>query len=256
VADKNRLQGRVALVTGAGQGIGRATAIRLAQEGARVAVNGRVSHPKIDQVAQETGGMPVIADIADAAQVERMIKEIEERLGPIEILVANAARMIMRPFLEQDAQEWWAQVHINLTGHMNCIHGILPGIRRLGTGRIILISSFFGIIGWENAAAYSASKSGISALGETLAAELNSQDISVNIIAPGVIGTPQLQVDADDLNISREEVKAIYSKDIPLGRVGHPEEVAGTVAFLAGEGGPMYNGRTLHINGGNCRCST
>ena len=255
MADKSILHNKVALVTGAGQGIGRATAIRLAQEGARVAVNGRISHPKIDLVAQETSGIPVIADIGDATQVERMAKEIEEQLGPIEILVGNAARMVMRPFLEQNAQEWWEQVHTNLTGHINCVHAVLPGIRRIGTGRIIFISSFFGTIGWENAAAYSASKSGISALGEMLATELKSENISVNIIAPGVIDTPQLQVDADDLNISREEVKATYSQDIPLGRVGRPEEVAGTVAFLAGEGGPIYNGRTLHINGGNCRCS-
>ncbi len=129
-------------------------------------------------------------------------------------------------------------------------------MRRIGAGRIVLISSFFGILGWKNATGYCASKSGISALGESLAAELISENISVSIIAPGIIDTPQLQVDADDLNVSREEVKAIYAQDIPLGRVGGPEEVAATVAFLAGEGGPIFNGRTLHINGGISRCSS
>jgi NAD(P)-dependent dehydrogenase (short-subunit alcohol dehydrogenase family) len=184
-----------------------------------------------------------------------MIKEVGAQIGPVEILVANAARMTMSPFLEQNANEWWEQINVNLTGHISCIHAVLPGMRRIGAGRIILISSFFGVLGWKNASGYSASKSGISALGESLAAELKSENICVSIIAPGIIDTPQLQVDADDLNVSREEVKAIYAQDIPLGRVAAAEEVAATVAFLAAEGGPIYNGRTLHINGGNCRCS-
>ena len=252
---KSRLQDKVALVTGAGQGIGRATAIRLAQEGSRVAVNGRIAHPKIENVVRETDGIPAIADIAQVGQVNTMVKEVEEQLGPIEILVANAARMTMLPFLEQDPAEWWEQIGVNLSGHINCIHAVLPGMRRIGTGRIILISSFFGTLGWKNATGYSASKSGISALGESLAVELKPENISVSMIAPGIIDTPQLQVDADDLNVTREEVKAMYARDIPLGRVGGPEEVAATVAFLAGDGGPIYNGCTLHINGGNSRCS-
>jgi len=253
--NKKSLQDKVALVTGAGQGIGRATAIRLAQEGARVAVNGRIAHPKIDKVVCETGGIRAIADIAHADQVNAMIAEVEGRLGPIEILVANAARMTMLPFLEQDPAEWREQIDVNLTGHINCMHAVLPGMRRRGTGKIVLISSFFGTLGWKNASGYSASKSGISALGESLAAELKPENICVSIVAPGIIDTPQLQVDADDLNVSREEVKAIYARDIPLGRVAAPEEVAATVAFLAGEGGPIFNGRTLHVNGGISRCS-
>ncbi|CAB1081665.1 hypothetical protein JY97_11945 [Alkalispirochaeta odontotermitis] len=251
---KGRLQDKVTLVTGAGQGVGRAAAIRLAQEGARVAVNGRIAHPKIDTVVRETGGVPAIADIAHIGPVNAMVAEVEKRLGPIEILVANAARMTMSPFLEQDPAEWWEQIDVNLTGHINCIQTVLPGMRRIGGGKIVLISSFFGTLGWKNATGYCASKSGISALGESLAAELKPDNIAVSIIAPGIIDTPQLQVDADDLNVSREEVKAIYARDIPLGRVAAPEEVAATVAFLAGEGGPIFTGRTLHVNGGISRC--
>ena len=115
MANDFRLQGKVALVTGAGQGMGRATAIRLAQKGCRVAVNGRIAHPKIDNVARETDGIPVIADIAQVDQVNAMVKEIDEKLGPIDILVANAARMTMSPFLEQAIDEWWAQIDVNLT---------------------------------------------------------------------------------------------------------------------------------------------
>lgn len=250
-----RLKNKVALVTGAGQGIGRATAVRLAQEGARVAVNGRIAHPKIEEVVQETGGMPVFADIADSLQVEKMFKDIEKKFGPVEILVANAARMTMAPFLEQSPTQWWEQIDVNLTGHLRCIHAVLPGMRRLGGGIIILISSIFGVEGWKNASGYGASKSGLTALGESLAEELRSENIHVAVIHPGVIDTPQLQVDADELNISLDEVKAMYAKDIPLARVGDPAEVAATVAFLAAGGGPIFSGRFLQINGGLNRCS-
>ena len=103
--------------------------------------------------------------------------------------------------------------------------------------------------------AYAASKSGLSALGKSLAEELRPDNIHVGIVHPGVIDTPQLQVDADDLGISLDEVKAMYAKDIPMDRVGDPAEVAATVAFLAAEGGPVFSGQVLQINGGMSRCS-
>ena len=251
----NRLKNKVAQVTGAGQGIGRAAAIRLAQEGARVAVNGRMAHPKIDAVVQETGGIPAIADIADAVQVEKMVEDVEKKLGPVDILVANAARMTMAPFLVQSPDQWWEQIDINLTGHIRCIHAVLPGMRRLGGGTIIIISSIFGVEGWKSASGYGASKSGLTALGESLAQELRSENIFVGIIHPGVIDTPQLQIDAADLDMSLDEVKAMYAKDIPMGRIGDPGEVAATIAFLAAEGGPVFSGQHLQINGGQSRCS-
>ena len=247
---RNRLKNRVALVTGAGQGIGRATAIRLAQEGARVAVNGRMAHPKIDAVVQETGGIPVIADIADAVQVEKMVEDVEKKLGPVDILVANAARMTMAPFLAQSPVQWWEQIDINLTGHIRCIHAVLPGMRRLGGGTIIIISSIFGVEGWKNASGYGASKSGLTALGESLAQELRSDNIHVGIIHPGVIDTPQLQIDAADLGMSLDEVKAMYAKDIPMGRIGDPEEVAATIAFLAAEEALFSQGSIFRLTAG------
>lgn len=255
MARTGKLQDKVALVTGAGQGIGRAAAIRLAEEGAKVAVNDLDSHPDIGAVAREAGGIAVTCDISDAARVNKMVNEIEVQLGPVEILVANAAYMTMVPFLEQDPADWWRHINVNLTGHLYCIHAVLTGMKKLGSGRIIITSSMFGIEGWKNASAYGASKSGLTALGESLAEELRSDNIHVGIIHPGVIDTPQLQVDADDFNISLDEVKEMYAKDIPMARVGDPEEVAATVAFLAGEGGPIFSGRILQINGGQSRCS-
>jgi NAD(P)-dependent dehydrogenase (short-subunit alcohol dehydrogenase family) len=250
-----RLKDKVALVTGAGQGIGRAIAVRLAQEGALVAVNGRTAHPKIQAAARESGGISVVADIADSVQVGRMVAEVEKRLGPIKILVANAAYMTMMPFSEQDPADWWRHLNVNLTGHLACIHAVLPGMRRLGGGNIIIIGSIFGIEGWKNASAYAASKSGLTALGESLAEELRSEHIHVGIIHPGVVDTPQLQVDAKDLKMTVEEVKAMYARDIPMGRIGNPQEVAASVAFLAAEGGPIFSGRSLQLNGGQSRCS-
>jgi NAD(P)-dependent dehydrogenase (short-subunit alcohol dehydrogenase family) len=128
-------------------------------------------------------------------------------------------------------------------------------MRRLGGGTIIIISSIFGVEGWKNASGYGASKSGLTALGESLAQELRSDNIHVGIIHPGVIDTPQLQIDAADLGMSLDEVKAMYAKDIPMGRIGDPGEVAATIAFLAAEGGPVFSGQHLQINGGQSRCS-
>lgn len=256
MAEQGKLQNSVALVTGAGQGVGQATAIMLAEEGALVAINGRIAHPKIDEIAKMTGGLPAIADISSPAQVTRMVRKVEEKLGTIEILVANAARMTMKPFLEQDPQEWWDQIHINLGGHINCIHAVLPGMRRIGRGRIIIVGSKVGVIGWENTTGYSASKSGLHSLGIALARELEPEGIVVNIVAPGTVDTPQQAVDAADANLSLEEYYARRARIIPAGRIGRSEEIAATIAFLAGEGGSAFAGKILQPNGGEVRCSS
>ncbi len=142
-----RLKAKAALVTGAGQGIGRATAVRLAEEGARVAVNDLVMDSRLAAVARETGGIAVAADISDPDQVKKMVRQVEADIGPVEILVANAAYMTMAPFLEQEPAVWWKHLNVNLTGHLCCIQAVLPGMRKLGGGRIIILSSMFGIEG-------------------------------------------------------------------------------------------------------------
>jgi len=255
MARKGTLQSVVALVTGAGQGIGRETAIRLAKEGAHVAVNGRIPHAKIEEVARATGGVSVIADIADVVQVNRMVREVEKKLGPIEVLVANAARMAMKPFLEHDPNEWWEQIRVNLSGHLNCIRAVLPGMQRLGRGRIVIISSNSGVIGFKNATGYAASKSGLNALGQSLARELTPRNIYVSVVAPGPVDTPQLMVDAADAKVSLEEIRTIHIRGIPAGRLGRPEEIAATVSFLASGGGPVFAGRIVQQNGGKNMCS-
>lgn len=250
------LDGVVALVTGAAQGIGRATATRLAADGARVALNGRLDDPRLRDAVAATGGSPAPADLADPAATRRMVTHVERTLGPIEVLVANAARMSMRPFVDAHPDEWWQQPAINLSGHLRLIEAALPGMRRRGGGRIVIVSSYWGVIGWPNATGYAASKSGLIAFGRSLARELLPDRIFVSIVAPGVIDTPQLEVDARDAGKPLAEMHAIYAQGIPAGRIGRADEVAATIAFLATPaGGRAYAGQVVHPNGGEIRCS-
>jgi NAD(P)-dependent dehydrogenase (short-subunit alcohol dehydrogenase family) len=249
-------QGPVALVTGAAQGIGRAVAERLADDGCRVAMNARVDDDRLRTAAAATGALPAPADIADPEAVRAMVRRVESHLGHVEILVANAARMWMAPFLELPEEQWWEQLDVNLSGHVHAIEAALPGMRRLGRGRIVIIASYWGIVGWGNATGYAASKSGLIALGRTLARELAPDDIFVSVVAPGVIDTPQLEVDARDAGKPLHEMHAIYAAGIPAGRIGRADEVAATVAFLASPaGGRAYSGQVLHPNGGEIRCT-
>lgn len=252
-ANDRRLEGTVALVTGAGQGIGRATALRLAAEGATVAVNGRRPAEKIDEVVEVCGGIPAIADVSDPRAVEEMVARVEESAGPIGVLVANAAYMSMSPFLEQDPEDWWRHIDTNLSGTFYLVRSVLPGMRRLGGGRIIIVSSEWGVTGWPNATAYAASKAGLISFGKTLGRELAPESIITNVIAPGVIDTPQLEQDARDAGVSPDEMKSRYAAETPVGRIGHPEEIAAAVAFLAADESAAFVGQVIQPNGGTTR---
>jgi NAD(P)-dependent dehydrogenase (short-subunit alcohol dehydrogenase family) len=254
-SEMGKLEGVVCLVTGAAQGIGRGIVRRMANEGARVAVNARLDDDRLRGVVGEMGGFPAPADIASWDAVAAMVPAVERGVGPIEVLVCNAARMTMKAFLEQEPEEWWEQIHINLTGHMNVIAAVLPGMRRLGRGRIILISSLWGPTGWENASGYAATKSALISLGRSLGRELAPQNIYVTMVAPGIIDTPQLQVDADDAGVSLQEMHAIYAKNIPAGRIGTPDDIARAVVFLSTETARAYAGQTINPNGGELRAS-
>jgi NAD(P)-dependent dehydrogenase (short-subunit alcohol dehydrogenase family) len=251
------LDGVVTLVTGAAQGIGKATAVRLAHDGARVVVNARVDDERLAVAVAAAGHSAVAApcDISDWEASRAMIEKVQSEVGPIEVLVANAARMTMRPFLAQAEDEWWQQVDVNLTGHLGVISAVLPGMRKLGRGRIVIVSSYWGVTGWENATGYGCTKSGLIALTRSLGRELAPEGIYVSSVAPGVIDTPQLEVDAKDAGLPLEEMHKIYAKGIPAGRIGRADEVAGTISFLAADTAAAYVGQTLHPNGGEIRCS-
>ena len=247
------LKGTVSLVTGAAQGIGRATALRLAADGASVVVNDREPSEALDEVAGICGGVTAVADVSDPAAVEKMVAGVENDAGSIGLLVANAAYMSMRPFPEHDEADWWRQVETNLSGTFYLVRSVLPGMRRLGGGRIVIVSSEWGVIGWPNATAYAASKAGLISFGKTLARELAPENIITNMISPGIVDTPQLEVDAEDAGVSREEIKSRYAAGIPVGRVGRPEDIASTVAFLARTGSAALVGQVVQPNGGTTR---
>lgn len=248
------LQGRVALVTGATQGIGRSIAERLADDGARVAVNGRAPDERMASVVTATGGFPAPADLSDRDQIHAMVAAVEATLGDIDVVVANHAYMSMGGLVDYDLEDWWRVVDTNLGGTFFLAQAVLAGMRRRGGGRIIIISSEWGVTGWPLATAYAASKAGLISLAKTLGRELAPEGIIVNAVAPGVIDTPQLQVDADSAGVTRAEIVAEYATGIPLGRVGRPEEIAATVSWLADPRMEAMVGQVVQVNGGTTRC--
>ena len=239
-----------ALVTGAVQGIGRAIALRLAAGGAKVAVNDREPTAALDELAALVGGIAAPADVSDRDQVRDMVA----RTGPVDTLVCNAAYMTMSPFTEHPAPDWWKIVDTNLTGTFHLIQAVLPGMRSQGGGRIVIVTSYWGVTGWPNATAYAASKAGLISLTKTLGRELGPEGIIVNAVAPGVIATPQLEVDATAAGVTLDEVQRRYAEHIPLGRVGRPAEIADAVAFLASLKVGAMVGQILQVNGGEIRC--
>ena len=243
----------VALVTGAAQGLGHATALRLAADGFTVAVNDIADDGRLTELAGQIGGLAVPGDIADPDAVTNMTSGVIERLGRIDTLVANAAAMEMGPFLTQDPAVWWRQIEVNLSGHFRLIQSVVPQMREAGGGRIVLIASGWGVIGHPNATAYAASKAGLIALAKGLGRELGPQGILTNAIAPAYIDTEQLRVDAADLGITLDEMRQRYRELVPTGQLASVDDIAGAVAFLAGQGGSAFVGQVLQPSGGVTR---
>jgi NAD(P)-dependent dehydrogenase (short-subunit alcohol dehydrogenase family) len=247
------LTGRVALVSGAAQGMGAAHARRLAGDGAFVAVNDREPSEALSALAAEIGGIAVPGDVSDPDQVADVVRRASDAAGPIDILVANHAYMTMAPFLEADLADWWKIIDTNLGGTLHLIQAVLPGMRSKGEGRIVVVSSEWGVTGWPEASAYSSSKAGAISLVKTLGRELAPERIIVNAIAPGVTDTPQLAVDARAEGISVEEMHEAYGESIPLGRIGSVEEIAAAVALLCDFRISAMVGQVLQVNGGSTR---
>jgi NAD(P)-dependent dehydrogenase (short-subunit alcohol dehydrogenase family) len=245
---------RLALVTGAIGGLGRAIAHRLAADGMTVAVNDRSAGPELDRLAQEVGGIPAPADVSDPEAVRQMVADVTGCTGTeIAVLVCNAAYMTMAPLAEHDLDDWWRIVDTNLGGAFSCVQAVVPGMRERGEGRIVLVSSEWGVIGWPDATAYSASKAGLIALTKTLGRELGPDGIGVNAITPSVIDTPQLAVDAQAAGVGLDQIRDRYAARVPLGRVATPEEIAASVAFLADPRLSTLVGQILHVDGGTTR---
>ncbi len=247
------LRDRVALVTGAAQGMGAAHARRLAKAGATVAVNDREDSEALSALAAEIGGLTAAGDVSDPAQCRAIADHVAATAGGLDILVANHAYMTMAPLLEHDADDWWKVVDTNLGGTFFLVQAVLPHMRAAGAGRVVVISSEWGVTGWPDATAYAASKSGLISLVKTLGRELAREHIIVNAVAPGVIDTPQLQVDADAAGVALEVIHRRYAEAIPVGRIGTGDEVSAAVELLADFDVEAIVGQVVSCNGGSTR---
>ncbi len=242
-----RLSGRIALVTGASQGIGRACALKLAEAGAAVALAAR-NQEKLNEVVQHIvnqGGQarafPV--DIGDEEQIKSAFKAALAQFGKIDILVNNAGITRDQLVMRMKRGDWDAVLNTNLTSAYLCIQQVIGSMLKQRWGRIINITSIFGQMGQAGQANYAASKAGLIGLTMAIAREVGSRNITCNAVAPGFIETAMTSGLSD-------EVRQTALKNIPLGRLGTPEDVANSVAFLASEETSYITGHVLNVNGG------
>jgi 3-oxoacyl-[acyl-carrier protein] reductase len=241
------LEGRVALVTGASQGIGHACALQLARHGASVALAAR-NQQKLDELGGQitaAGGKAAVfsIDVSDEEQIKSGIKSAIGHFGKIDILVNNAGITRDQLVMRMKRADWDAVLNTNLTSAYLAIQQVISGMLKQRWGRIINISSVFGQMGQAGQANYAASKAGLIGLTLAIAREVASRNITSNAVAPGFIETSMTAVLTD-------EFKQNAVKQIPLGRVGSPEDVAHAVAFLASEEASYITGHVLNVNGG------
>lgn len=245
------LDGRVAIVTGSGRNIGRATALELARRGAAVVVNARANGREAEGVVGEIealGGKAVaaVADVGDQAQVNGMAERALEAFGRVDILVNNAGMRAAQGIADMTLEQWRQVLAVNLDAPFFCAQAVVPGMMERGWGRIINVSglnAFSGRAGWAHVCA---SKMGALGLTRALAAELAEYNILVNHIVPGAFDTTPPPEQAGGVM----PPAAARAAGIPLGRLGMPQEIATTCAFLASDDASFITGQTIHVNGG------
>jgi 3-oxoacyl-[acyl-carrier protein] reductase len=241
------LKDKLAVVTGASQGIGRETSLALAATGAKVAVAAR-NEEKLKALVGEisaAGGiaLAVRMDVADAEQVKAGFKQVVEKFGRLDILVNNAAITRDGLAVRMKVEDWEAVLRTNLTGAHLCIQQALPTMMKARSGRIINLASVVAEMGNAGQANYVAAKAGLIGLTKAIAIEIASRNITVNAVAPGFIETPMTDVLTDNM---KEELK----KRIPLGRMGSARDVAAAIVFLASDEAGYITGHVLDVNGG------
>jgi 3-oxoacyl-[acyl-carrier protein] reductase len=243
-----RFENQVAVVTGAGRGIGHAIAVRLASEGARVASVSRTeanAQKTADEInaARADAAKPYAVDVADQAAVQKAAEQIFEHFGRVDILVNNAGVTRDGLSMRMSMEDWDIVMNTNLKGAFNFIQAVMRPMIKQRSGRIINISSIAGLIGNAGQANYAASKAGLIGLTKTLARELASRGITVNAVAPGLIET-------DMTTVLSEEIRQNILKNVPLGKLGEPEDIAGAVAYLASAEAKYITGQVLTVDGG------
>ncbi len=241
------LRGKVAFVTGAGRGIGKAIAGRLAAEGTRVAV-ADIDLDTATATALEigNGAVAVKMDVTETTSVGEAFAEAVKRLGPIDVLVNNAGWDKVEPFVKSQEETWDRVLAINLKGPIRCARAVLDSMIERRAGKIVSIGSDAGRVGSTGEAVYSAAKAGVIGFTKTLAREVARYGINVNVVCPGPTNTPLLQ----EIAGGNEKLLASLRQAIPLGRTGEPDDIAGAVAFLASDDAGFITGQTLSVSGG------
>jgi len=243
-----RFENQVAVVTGAGRGIGHAIAVRLAKEGARVASVSR-TEANAEKTASEINGLRAdtakayAVDVADQAAVQKAAGEIFEAFGRVDILVNNAGVTRDGLSMRMSMEDWDTVLNTNLKGAFNFTQAVMRPMIKQRSGRIINISSIAGLTGNAGQANYAASKAGLIGLTKTLARELASRGITVNAVAPGLIET-------DMTTVLSEEIRQSILQKVPLGKLGEPDDIAGAVAYLASPEAKYITGQVLTVDGG------
>lgn len=242
------LEGQVALVTGAGQGIGRAIAVALSRRGALVAL-ADINEANLAETATllETSHFTTVVDVSQASAVAAWVDTAFQRFGQLDILVNNAGIFPRKPFMEMSESDWDSVLDVNLKGAFLCARYVAPYMSTAAGGCIINLSSSAAFEGTLRGAHYASSKAGLLGLTRALALELAPHHINVNAVAPGVTDTAQPRYGMTEAQLAER------ASTIPLGRIGRPEEVAGLVAWLCGPEATYITGQTFHINGGAYR---
>ena len=241
------LAGKVALITGSGRNIGRSIALELARAGADVVVNARTNQQEIDQVADEIGALgrkalPLLADVGDKTQLEKLLKDALSEFGHIDVVVNNAATRPHKPFFEMSYEDWRGVLATDLDSAFLCTKAALPGMIDRHWGRVVNISGLQAFQGRHGGAHISAAKVGLIGLTRALSTELAPHGILVKCIVPGAINTLR-----DGQTPTRTPERLL---EIPVGRVGAPEEIASLCGLLCSDTNGFITGQTIHVNGG------
>ena len=242
--DMFRLDGKAALVTGASGGIGAAIARALHAQGAKVVLSG-TRMERLEELANDLGDGAFVcpADLRDAAEPTALVEAAEKVAGPLHILVNNAGMTRDMLALRMSDLDWQAVLDIDLSAPFRLARAALRGMLRRRAGRIVNISSIVGATGNAGQANYAAAKAGLVGMSKSLALEVASRGITVNVVAPGFVDTAMTEA----LNDAQ---KTKLAEQIPLGRIGQPEDIAGAVIYLASDAAAWVTGATLHVNGG------
>ncbi len=247
------LRGRVAIITGGGGGIGGATARRLSEEGAKVAVLDKNEASAVATVAAiaAAGGtaQAFTCDITDHAGVKACVASVEAALGPVDVLINNAGWDVFKPFVDTTPDEWQKLIAINLVGALNLHHAVLPGMSQRRAGRIVNVASDAARVGSSGEAVYAACKAGLLGLSKTLAREHARHGITINVVCPGPTDTALFQeFRAGSRN--PEKLDEAFRRSVPMGRIGKPDDLPGAICFFASDDAGYITGQVLSVSGG------